>query len=144
MIPLAPRLILWPMIALAAITFLVAARMYVVRIGEMRKRRIAPQSIATSRAAAEQLEATGSADNFRNLFELPVLFYALCVALYVTDLVSAPQLGLAWLFVVLRGVHSAIHATYNRVMDRFKAYLAGMLCLALMWILFAIQLASDG
>jgi hypothetical protein len=46
--------------------------------------------------------------------------------------------------VVLRGVHSAIHATYNRVMDRFKAYLAGMLCLALMWILFAIQLASDG
>jgi hypothetical protein len=30
------------------------------------------------------------------------------IALYVTDLVSAPQLGLAWLFVVLRGVHSAI------------------------------------
>jgi hypothetical protein len=142
-IPLSPQLILWPMIALVAITFAVATRMYMVRIGEMRARRISPQSIATSRAAAERLEATGPADNFRNLFELPVLFYALCLALFVTGLVTATQLALAWLFVLLRGTHSVIHVTYNRVMHRFRAYLAGMICLASMWMLFAIQLASD-
>lgn len=134
-------MILWPMIALVALTFIVAVRMYVVRIGEMKARRIAPQSVATSRAAAERLEQTGPADNFRNLFELPVLFHALCLALYVTDEVTTTQLALAWAFVALRAAHSAIHVTYNRVMHRFRVFLLGMFCLAVMWGLFAVQLA---
>ena len=128
------------MIALVALTMAVAVRMYVVRIGEMLERRISPQSIATSRAAAERLENTGPADNFRNLFELPVLFHALCLALYVTDRVTTTQLVLAWIFVALRVVHSAIHVTYNRVMHRFRAYVLGMACLFVMWGVFAVQL----
>jgi hypothetical protein len=132
--------ILWPMVALVGLTLLVSIRMYVVRIGEMRARRISPQSIATSRSAAERLELTGPADNFRNLFELPVLFYALCLALYVTGLAGTAQLALAWTFVLLRVLHSAIHTTYNRVMDRFRVYVLGMLCIFVMWGLFAVQL----
>ena len=38
-------------------------------------------------------------------------------------------LGLAWTFVALRIVHSAIHCGYNRVIHRFYAYVAGFFAL---------------
>ena len=69
-------LIAWPMLAQALLTAVVWVRMYVVRVAEMRRRGIRPQSIATSRAISSALEDTAPADNFRNLFEVPVLFFA--------------------------------------------------------------------
>lgn len=134
-------LILWPMIAQVALTLAVSIRMYLVRIAEMRARRIAPDSIATSRAAAERLQDTAAADNYRNLFELPVLFYAICLALFATDFVTPAQLALAWVFVLLRVAHSLIQVTYNRVMHRFTVFVLGMACVFVMWVLFAAQLA---
>lgn len=134
--------IFWPIVAMAALTFAVAIRMFVIRVGEMRARRIHPQAVATSREAATQFQDVAAADNFRNLFELPVLFYVLCLALYLTDGVTALQLGLAWTFVALRCVHSLVHVTYNKVMHRFRAYALGLVVLMAMWITFALHLAG--
>lgn len=129
--------IFWPVIAQVLLVVAVAVRMYLVRVAEMRARRVRPQSIATSRTAAEALQNITAADNFRNLFEAPVLFFAVCGALAITDTVTALQLNLAWTYVGLRAIHSFIHVTYNRVIHRFLAYLASMVCLFLMWSLFA-------
>ena len=85
-----------------------------------------------------------AADNFRNLFEAPVLFFAVCCALAITDTVTPLQVTLAWVFVGLRAVHSFIHVTYNRVMHRFAAYVASTICLFLMWGLFAYSLWKIG
>lgn len=137
----ASHAILWPVCALALLTAIVAGRMYADRIGEMRAKRLAPDRLRRARDTATLLENTAAADNFRNLFELPVLFYVLCMALAVTGLATAAQLALAWLYVALRVAHSAIHVTYNRVMHRFIAYMASTVCLFAMWILFAIDLA---
>lgn len=135
--------IFWPTILQVLLTFVVALRMYVVRVAEMRARRVNPQALATSREAAARLENVAAADNFRNLFELPVLFFAICPALYVTGHVTSLQLGLAWTFVLLRGAHSLIHVTYNRVMHRFRAYFLSMVCVFTMWAVFAVQLLRD-
>lgn len=134
--------IFWPMIAQVALTFVVTIRMYLVRVAEMRASRISPQSIATSRLAAEKLQNINASDNFRNLFELPVLFLAICPVLYLTDNVSTVQLALAWLFVALRCLHSLIHVTYNRVMHRFRVFFLSMVCVFAMWAVFAFQLAQ--
>ena len=104
----------------------------------MKRERIHPQRVATSAQAATLLTDSRAADNFRNLFELPVLFYfALAVADRI-DRVDAISLTLAWLFVALRVAHSLVHVTYNRVMHRFVAYLAGAIVLWLLWIYLAI------
>lgn len=132
--------IFWPVIAQVLLVLAVAVRMYLVRVAEMRARRIRPQSIATSRTAAEALQNIAAADNFRNLFEAPVLFFAVCGALAITDTVTILQLALAWAYVGLRAIHSFIHVTYNRVIHRFAAYLASMACLFLMWGLFTYAL----
>jgi hypothetical protein len=132
--------IFWPLIAQVALVGAVMVRMYTARVVEMRARRISPQSIATSQTAAEALKDVAAADNFRNLFEAPVLFYVVCCALAITDTVTSLQLALAWTYVGLRVIHSFIHVTYNRVIHRFAAYLASTVCLFLMWGLFAYSL----
>ena len=70
-----------PCAAMAGLTALVWVKLYADRLSEMRARRIAPQELATAREAAGRLEKPAAADNFRNLFEVPVLFYVLCIAL---------------------------------------------------------------
>ena len=134
---------LLPAAAMVALTAVVWARLYVQRIGEMRRRHISPGELATARQAASRLQDVTAADNFRNLFEAPVLFYVLCVALYVTHRQGAVLLALCWLFVVLRAVHSAIHCTYNNVMHRFLVYVTSTLLLFGLWAWLAIQLAGE-
>jgi len=136
--------IFWPLIAQVVLVAVVAGRMYATRVAEMRARRIRPQSVATSRTAAEALQNVAAADNFRNLFEVPVLFFAVCGALAITDTVTPLQLVLAWLYVGLRVIHSFIHVTYNRVIHRFWVYVASTICVFLMWGLFAFALWRAG
>ena len=49
------------------------------------------------------------------------------------------QVSLAWGFVMLRGVHSFVHTTYNRVMHRFLAYAVSTLFVFAMWALFVVD-----
>jgi hypothetical protein len=136
--------IFWPLVAQVVLVGTVSVRLYAKRIGELKARRIHPQAIATSQSAAATLKDVAAADNFRNLFEAPMLFFAVCCALAITDTVTPLQLTLAWIYVGLRAVHSFIHITYNRVMHRFAAYVASTICLFLIWGLFAYSLWKAG
>lgn len=132
--------ILWPVIAMVALTAMVWTRMYAVRLKEIRTRSIHPQSLATRRSASQLLQNTAAADNFGNLFEVPVLFFAVCLALALSGAVTATQLLLAWTFVSLRAAHSFIHLGANRVIHRFAVHVLATGTVFLMWFLFAIQL----
>jgi len=134
------RLIFHPALAMAALTFLVWWRMYFMRVREMKRERVHPQAVATSAQMAARLKDTRAADNFRNLFELPVLFYLALVVAALAAQVNALTLTLAWAFVALRVVHSAIHCTYNKVMHRFPAYLAGGAALWALWAVLGVGL----
>lgn len=139
MAPEVTSALIWPVVAMVVLTIMVWLRMFQTRVGEMKRRRIHPQSVATSSQMLQSVEDSRAADNFRNLFELPVLFYtAIALALY-TGAGGTPILVLAWVFVALRVLHSAIHCTYNKVIHRFRAYVFGGFVL---WALWAVLLAS--
>ena len=123
-----------PFLTLLLLTFVVWVVMYIRRLSFLQRNNIHPQRLTTPEKMAEVLpeKVTYPANNFRNLFELPVVFYALCLYLYVTDTVDLPYLIGAWLFVVLRAVHSAIHCSSNIVILRFAAYVTGAIVLWLM------------
>ena len=131
-----------PALAMAALTCVVWWRMYFMRIGQMKRERIHPQAVATSAQAEARLTHSRAADNFRNLFELPVLFYLALVVAALTAQVHAATLGLAWTFVALRVLHSWIHCTYNRVKHRFHAFAASSLVLWALWIVLAAHLLA--
>jgi hypothetical protein len=122
--------------ALLFLTFAVAARMYVMRVGEMKAARIHPQAVALSAEKSARLKDTRASDNYNHLFELPVLFYALCAIALAVDHVPAWLAGGAWLFVASRVVHSLIQCTTNRVMHRLAAFAFGLVLLFGLWIGF--------
>jgi hypothetical protein len=78
--------------------------------------------------------------NYMNLLELPVLFYVLCLSLYVTHRVGPVAVGLAWTYVGLRIVHSLIHLTTNRVIHRFYVFALSNVVLLWLWISFIRRL----
>lgn len=130
--------------AMAVLTFLVGARLFTVRLTEMTKKRLKPQDISTSTQAAQRLEQVQVSDNFKNLFEVPVLFYALCALLIATGHAAPLFVCGAWVFVGLRCLHSLIHCTYNKVMHRFAAFVLALIALAAMWIAFILRLLEKG
>ena len=78
------------------------------------------------------------ADNFRNLFELPVIFYAVVLYLYVTQQVDHTYLAAAWVFFAFRVLHSIVHCTFNHVPLRFYMYTIAALALWFMVVRIAL------
>ncbi len=135
--------IVWPTIALVGLTTVVWILMYYRRLSEVHAKKIKPQSLATVAEASEKLTDVNAAENFSNLLEAPVLFYVLCLWLYVTASVTEDQVFLAWLYVGLRVVHSLIHVTHNHVVARWSVYVLSMVCLFVMWVIFATSLVMQ-
>jgi len=120
-----------PMLAMVALTFAVWAYMYYRRLGFLFANDIDPQSLTTREDASSVYppDVVWPSDNLKNLFELPVLFYATCLYLFVSGSVDAIHIVSAWLFVALRAVHSGIHCLVNVVKLRFAAYALGAVVL---------------
>jgi hypothetical protein len=135
-------LILYPLVAMALLVAVVTGFMLRERVGEFKSRRIHPQKLPSSSQMQGVLENTRAADNYKNLFEMPVLFYLLCALLYQTQQVTMGMLIAAWAYVVLRYAHSLIHIGYNKVMDRFKVFLTSATLLFGMWTAFFVQLIT--
>lgn len=120
-----------PSFATMALTFVVWTTMYVLRIRFLTTNEISPADLAVPGALAAITPASVSnpSDNLKNLFEIPVLFYALVLYLHATGQVDAVHVATAWIFVLFRVLHSAVHCTFNLVMLRFYLYLASTLAL---------------
>lgn len=125
------RGILLPVLALLLLTALVWTCMYVKRIGYMRRARIRPELLRSpaGKAAALPDEVSFPAHNLINLFELPVAFYVVCIVLYVVGGAGLPEIVAAWVYVVLRIMHSVVQCTFNHVMLRFTLYALSSLVL---------------
>jgi hypothetical protein len=134
--------ILLPPTALAFLTGFVWLRLGSDRLGELRARRIHPQQVATAKQMADTMQNVQSADHFRNLFEVPVLFYVLCGFLAITRLTTLLLLACAWGYVVLRALHTYIHLTHTKEVRRFQAFVASTIVLYVMWGLFAVRLLA--
>ena len=116
-----------PMCALVALTFAVLLLVPVARF-----------------RAAAQCKGTVSLPNrnLMNLLELPFLFYVVCLGLYITLSVDALAVALAWLYFVLRLVHSLVHLTYNNVFHRLGAFTGSTVLLGALWVRFVVALVQ--
>lgn len=129
-------------LAMVLLAFVVGGIMLFTRVAEMRRKRIHPQAIADSSKMATRLEHVCPSDNFRNLFEVPVLFFALAAIALATGYVPRWLVVCAWIYVGLRVLHSFIHCTYNKVYHRLAVFLASFVLLLGMWVAFFVSLAS--
>ena len=131
-----------PMLATMTLTALVWFYMYALRIPAMKRARVAVQTYTTPDKVSEILpdEINFSANNLKNLFELPVLYYGLCLYLYVSANVDIAYVAAAWSFFIFRLLHSIVHCTKNIVMLRFYLYAAAAVSL---WFMLGRALIAE-
>lgn len=135
--------ILWPTFALAALTFVVFLVMFVKRFGHIRANPPRAEDLATGEAALRYFAPVEMpANNYRNLFEMPVLYFALVPLLMITNQDSGVQVVLAWIYVALRYLHSFIHIGPKKVPVRAMLFVLSAVILSVMWIGFAIDMAG--
>jgi hypothetical protein len=133
---MAQTAIFGPFFVMMLLTLLVWVYMYIRRIRFITKNNIDPKDLAVPGALAQLSPAAVSnpSDNLKNLFEIPVLFYALALYLFVTGQVDVIYVSAAWIFVAFRTLHSAVHCTFNHVMLRFYLYFIATLAV---WFMLA-------
>lgn len=129
-----------PMLALVLWTFAVMVFMAYKRFSAGFAGRVKAGDFRYGETANVPPDVAVANRNFMNLLEAPVLFYALCLALYVTQHVTQFTLGMAWAFVVLRFAHTGFHLFYNRILYRFAPYALSNVVLAALWLWFAAAL----
>jgi len=137
-----PEAIFLPMLATMTLTAIVWFYMYARRIPAMRRARVSVQTYTTPDKVTEHLpeDVNYAANNLKNLFEVPVLFYGLCLYLFVSANVDAAYVVAAWLFFLLRAFHSLVHCTRNIVMWRFYLYASSALAL---WFMLGRALITE-
>ena len=126
--------ILFPMIALATLTFAVLLLIPVRRFRVGIAGQIKYDDFKYGESARVPPEVSIPNRNMMNLLELPLLFYVACLAYLAIGRVDQAALVLAWLYVALRFAHSAIHVTYNRVRHRLIAFALSNVVLVMLWI----------
>ena len=129
-----------PVFVLAFWTFVVLNVLGISRIRASARRVVQPDDfrLGESDRVPERVKLANR--NYMNLLELPVLFYTLCVVVYVTGTSTTAAVVLAWLYVALRMTHSLIHLTSNNVMHRLSSFAASNTVLLALWVLVAISL----
>lgn len=139
---MAPSAIFAPFLAMMFLTLVVWVYMYVRRIRFITGHQLTPAELARPGRLAELSppEVSNPSDNLKNLFEIPVLFYALALYLSAMGQVDATYVAAGWIFVAFRALHSLVHCTFNHVLLRFYLYLFATL--AVWFMLGRAALAS--
>jgi len=137
-----PQLLIFiPFVGMFLLTLSVFIYMFYLRIGVIRSTGIEPRT----RADLEKYppRAVNSSNNFQNLFELPVIFYACVLSLHVLNQSDYLHVFCAFGFWIFRIAHSAIHCTYNHIMQRFVVYAIASLFLWIMVIRLAFSILRN-
>lgn len=134
------NLIFWPIIAQALVSLWLYIPMSRARFSSVKEGKAAAHDFKLPKQNEPgSIAHLGNAVS--NQFELPVLFYAVCLAAHSAQLVDWPLLIAAWAFAILKTTHSLVHASINRLRHRFRLFAAAFFVTCLMWVWFAIKLA---
>ena len=130
-----PSAILGPFFGMLLLTLAVWLYMFARRIPFILRTDFGPDGPTPAKfAALSPPEVSNPSDNLKNLFELPVIFYALVLYLFAAQRVDSTYVTAAWVFFAFRVLHSAMHCTLNIVNVRFALYLVAALALWFMAI----------
>lgn len=131
-----PTSIFLPVSALAMLTFLVLLLIPYKRIKASMEKSVTVDDFSFGESKRVPGNVSLPNRNMMNLLEIPVLFYVLCVILFVTGNVTPLLVDLAWLYFALRLGHSIVHLSYNNVLHRLAFFATSNVVLMVMWGVF--------
>jgi hypothetical protein len=141
---LSPSAILFPQFAMFLLAAVVLLRMRTLRFGAVREGQVSVEYFRAYDGEVGPRPLRVIERHFANLFEVPMLLHVGCLMAYVTRFVDGWAVGFAWLYVVLRVLHTIVHLTRNDVVVRFGLYMASNLVLTAFWLLLLVRLLRYG
>ncbi len=135
----ASTLLLLPVMVQMLLAFVLVIRLGYVRVQALKHGQVTLAEISLSSDAWPD-NVKKVANNFNNQFQLPLLFYVLCLLALERGHVDMALVVLAWFFVGFRLLHSLVHITNNNVRRRFHAWLGSLLSVFIMWGYFVYNL----
>jgi hypothetical protein len=133
--------IFWPVIAQVFLTLL----MFIL-LGARKASAVKAGKVNRQEAALDNrvwpANVVQVSNNIANQFEVPVLFYVLCIILNSINAAGTTAVVLAWLFVVSRYAHAFVHVGSNYVPVRMKIFMFGCVVLLVMLAVAAWGLLS--
>jgi len=124
---------IYPMSAMFVLTAFVLVRLFFARVRAVRRGEVDINYFRLYQGAVEPPRSAQLARHFANLFEAPVLFYAVCLAGAVTHRDSTSLVALAWCYFAVRVAHAWVHLTFNGFRWRIRTYMGSWVVLAAMW-----------
>ncbi len=125
-------LLLLPIMAQMLMTFLLVVWLGYAKVQSLKSGKVTLDKVSLSSDAWPD-NVKKISNNFNNQFQLPVLFYILCILVLLRGQSDMTIVILAWTFVLFRLAHSFIHTGSNNVHWRFNAYLGCLVTLFIMW-----------
>jgi len=138
------KLILQPVFIVGILTVVMTVWMYITRVAAMKRLKIHPQKGQDTGYLKTLLpkEVSRISNNYNHLFEQPTLFYATAISIAVLGHVDSTHITCAWVYAVLRIVHSLVQATVDKVMIRFSIFIISWIVLSIMIIREALLIFS--
>ena len=134
--------VLLPLFAEVILTFLLLIALAPLRTRDFKTGATRPESIALREPNWSQ-HTLQIGYSYSNQFELPVLFYVLTILAYFTRRAGVVFVLLAWIFVVFRYLQAYVHVTSNRVRLRGSFFIVSAIVLAIMWVIFMIEILTS-
>ena len=134
------NLMYFPCLAMMILTFFVMIRMFLMRVQAVKNKDITMSYFKTYNTGMAPALMIQADRHFVNLFEAPVLFYMVCAFSVITFQVNSSLLIAAWIYVLLRSIHSVIHLTSNKIRMRMMAYTLSWIVLLYMGLSLGYKL----
>ena len=132
----------YPCFAMFLLTLGVLVVMFVRRVNALKSKTVKMNYFKTYHQNEEGFpeKMLQASRNFANLFEVPTLFYMVCLFATVLNSVDTFLVILSWSYVVFRLIHSFIHLNSNNIRLRMSLYALSWLVLILMafWLFYKL------
>jgi len=129
-----PRWMLLPMFAQTLLTFGVMQLARTRRFKAVKDGKVSGAYFKTMEGPKPPREVLQSDQLVLNFFETPILFYVVCLAAMVLNLVEPVLLGLGTTFVLVRAWHAQVKLTHNKLGKRALVFIISLLIISLMWV----------
>lgn len=132
------ELILWPMVIHALVTMALYVPMSNARVRSVREGGVRGSVYKLNEG--EPAESLRFSNAIRNQNETGVLFFGACLAAYALGSPSVTAIIFAWLFLVAKCAHVAVHVTTNELRHRRPIFMVAYLALIALWVAVAARL----
>jgi len=130
-----------PMFAMVLVSFTTLVLLFLARTASVSEGKVSAGFFKTYQGQTEPEKNLKLSRHFVNLFESPVLFYAVCISAMATENASATFQYIAWGYVLAR-VHAIVHIGANTLQYRIAAYFSGWTILLVLWGMLTFEILT--